>query len=114
MFLHSGPSRLSSLSRRSFLSGLAGTIGYCALSRRAPAQVSPSLPVFEEIPPSGSGINWTHNAAHSPQKYLPESTGPGCAFLDYDNDGWMDIYLVNSGKCDFFTPAQPLRNALYR
>ncbi|MGH9493581.1 MAG: CRTAC1 family protein [Candidatus Sulfotelmatobacter sp.] len=45
---------------------------------------------------------------------MPESSGPGCAFLDYDNDGWMDIYLVNSGKCDFFTPTQPLRNALYR
>ena len=26
----------------------------------------------------------------------------------------MDIYLVNSGKCDFYTPPQPLRNALYR
>ena len=40
--------------------------------------------------------------------------GAGCAFLDYDNDGWMDIYLVNSGPCDFYTPKQPLRNALYR
>ena len=37
----------------------------------------------------------------------------GCAFLDYDNDGWMDIYLVNSGPCDFYQPPQPLRNALY-
>ena len=46
--------------------------------------------------------------------YLPETVGPGCAFLDYDNDGWMDIYLVNSGPCDFYTPPHPLRNALYR
>ena len=46
--------------------------------------------------------------------YLPETTGAGCAFLDYDNDGWMDIYLVNSGACDFYTPPVPLRNALYR
>jgi hypothetical protein len=46
--------------------------------------------------------------------YLPETTGAGCAFLDYDNDGWMDIYLVNSGACDFYTPPSPLRNALYR
>jgi hypothetical protein len=34
--------------------------------------------------------------------------------LDYDNDGWMDIYLVNSGKCDFFNPDPLLRNALCR
>ena len=46
--------------------------------------------------------------------HLPETVGAGCAFLDYDNDGWMDIYLVNSGPCDFYQPAQPLRNALYR
>ena len=45
--------------------------------------------------------------------FLPETTGAGCAFLDYDNDGWMDIYLVNSGKCDFYDPRPPLRNALY-
>ncbi len=46
--------------------------------------------------------------------FLPETTGAGCAFLDYDNDSWMDIYLVNSGQCDFFNPDPPLRNALYR
>ena len=37
--------------------------------------------------------------------HLPETVGAGCAFLDYDNDGWMDIYLVNSGRCDFYEPA---------
>jgi hypothetical protein len=45
--------------------------------------------------------------------HLPETVGPGCAFVDYDNDGWMDIYLVNSGPCDFYQPAKPLSNALY-
>ena len=50
----------------------------------------------------------------SPNRYLPETLGPGCAFLDYDNDGWMDLYLVNSGPCDFYKPAAPLRNALYK
>jgi hypothetical protein len=61
-----------------------------------------------------SGIRWAHTAGKSPERFLPETTGPGCAFLDYDNDGWMDIYLVNSGKCDFYSPEPPLRNALYR
>jgi hypothetical protein len=40
--------------------------------------------------------------------------GPGCTFFDYDNDGWVDIYLVNSGPCDFYKPEKPSRNALYR
>jgi len=45
--------------------------------------------------------------------HLPETVGAGCAFVDYDHDGWMDIYLVNSGPCDFYEPPTPLRNALY-
>ena len=70
--------------------------------------------IFAEVPSSRSGIVWTHENAMSPERYLPETLGPGCAFLDYDNDGWMDIYLVNSGPSEFFQPKQPLRNALYR
>ena len=69
---------------------------------------------FEEVPPSASKITWTHDNAQSPDRQLPETVGAGCAFLDYDNDGWMDIYFVNSGPSDFFTPAAPLKNALYR
>jgi hypothetical protein len=70
--------------------------------------------LFEEIPPAQSGIKWVHDNAMSPARYLPETLGPGCAFLDYDNDGWMDIYLVNSGPSDFFKPKTPLKNALYK
>jgi hypothetical protein len=71
-------------------------------------------PGFEEVSPASSGIRWVHTAGKSGEKYLPETSGAGCAFLDYDNDGWMDIYLVNSGQCDFYQPPRPLRNALYR
>jgi enediyne biosynthesis protein E4 len=70
--------------------------------------------LFEEVPPAASMITFRHVNGRSPNYYLPETTGAGCAFLDFDNDGWMDIYLVNSGKCDFFDPSPPLRNALYR
>jgi len=92
---------------------LAGTAAFCGVPQLGRASDQPNYP-FSEVPASISGINWTHVAGSSAEKYLPESTGAGCAFLDYDNDGWMDIYLVNSGPCDFFTPARPLRNALYR
>jgi hypothetical protein len=71
-------------------------------------------PLFEEVPSSASGISWVHENAMSAQRYLPETMGPGVAFFDYDNDGWMDIFLVNSGQADFYKPAAPLRNALYR
>jgi len=108
--LPSGP-----LSRRRLLGYLTSAAAGSAL-RKAFANVSvpPGSYPFEEVPPSRSGIHWVHNAGRSPQKYLPESSGAGCAFLDYDNDGWMDIYFVNSGNSKFFTPPHPLRNALYR
>ena len=100
-------------SRRDFVKALAGGVVYGGLSRFARALPDPSHP-FEEIAPSVSGITWKHTASKSPEHYLPETTGAGCAFFDYDNDGWMDIYLVNSGACDFYNPNPPLRNALYR
>src|SRR5437870_10228437 len=105
--------RAPQLTRRDFLSRiLAGAL----LVPRWPGFVLPDVPQFpfEEIRPEKSGIRWVHSNGNSPEKYLPETSGAGCAFLDYDNDGWMDVYLVNSGKCDFFTPNPPLRNALYR
>ena len=42
-----------------------------------------------------AGIHFTHNNGAFGKKWLPETMGPGCAFIDYDNDGWPDILLVN-------------------
>ena len=42
-----------------------------------------------------AGIQFKHNNGAFGRKYLPETLGPGCAFLDYDNDGWQDILIVN-------------------
>ena len=50
----------------------------------------------------------------SPERFLPETMGPGMAFFDYDNDGWMDVLMVNSGPADFYTPKTPLKHALYK
>src|SRR4051812_19217626 len=75
---------------------------------------APQRPTFEEVSPATSKITWTHNNAQSPDRQLPETVGAGCAFFDYDGDGWLDIYLVNSGPSDFYTPTAPLKNALYR
>ncbi len=79
---------------------------YC----QQPASASPV--VFTDVTKQ-AGINWVHDNALSPDRFLPETVGAGCLFFDYDNDGWMDIYLVNSGPSDFFKPGKPLKNALY-
>src|SRR2546422_8630504 len=42
-----------------------------------------------------AGIHFVHNNAAFGKKFLPETMGPGVAFIDYDNDGWPDIFLVN-------------------
>lgn len=46
-----------------------------------------------------AGIDFRHNSGAFGAKYLPETLGPGCAFLDYDGDGWLDILLANG--CDW-------------
>ena len=97
------------LTRRQLL-GIAGTALAPPLSRAAKGD----NPIFEEILPASSGIHWMHDNAMSDLRYLPETLGPGVAFLDYDNDGWMDLYFVNYGPCDFWTPARPVRSALYK
>jgi enediyne biosynthesis protein E4 len=44
---------------------------------------------------AAAGIKFVHNNGAFGKKYLPETLGPGVAFIDYDNDSWPDIFLVN-------------------
>ncbi|MDX2266896.1 MAG: CRTAC1 family protein [Bryobacter sp.] len=90
--------------RRSFLGALATV----PLVGQAPT------PVFQEIPPEKSGIHWVHDSARSPQRYMPEAIGPGCAVFDFDNDGWMDLFFVNSGPSVFYQPKTAPQHALYK
>jgi enediyne biosynthesis protein E4 len=93
------------MNRRHFLSVMAA----------APlADGAEKRPIFEEIPPERSGIAWVHENARTAEHFLPETLPPGCAIFDYDNDGWMDLFFVNTGPSDFYRPPKPLRNALYK
>lgn len=85
-----------------------------SLAQQNSASTSTAKPVFVEVTPAQSKITWIHDNGHSELRHLPETCGGGGLFFDFDNDGWMDIYLVNSGPSDFFTPKTPIRNALYR
>jgi hypothetical protein len=61
---------------------------------------------------AAAGIRFTHNAGRTGKKYLPETLGSGCAFLDVDGDGWPDILLLN-GK-DWIPRGRRTLAALYR
>ena len=95
--------------RRRFYAGLAWLAVYGV------ALVLPAAAIrFEVVPADASGIRWVHANAMSDERHLPETVGAGVAFLDFDNDGWLDIYFVNSGPADFYQPDLQLGNALYR
>ena len=81
---------------------------------QSPASAPAQRVTFVEVPSSQSKITWVHDNGRSELRHLPETCGGGGLFFDFDNDGWMDIYLVNSGPSDFYNPKTPLKNALYR
>jgi hypothetical protein len=58
----------------------------------------PSGPVEFTDVTAQAGIRFKHNSGAFGKKYLPETLGAGCAFLDYDSDGWQDVLLVNSSN----------------
>jgi hypothetical protein len=59
-----------------------------------------------------SGITFRHVASPD-KKYLVESMSGGVAMFDYDNDGWMDLYFVNSLSVDIAKAGGKTRSALY-
>ena len=62
----------------------------------SPTPPRPSGPIEFTDVTAEAGIHFKHNSGAFGKKYLPETIGSGGAFLDYDNDGWQDILLVNS------------------
>lgn len=62
----------------------------------AAASLPQSAPVVMTDVTAQAGIKFTHNSGRAGKKYLPETLGSGGAFIDYDNDGYPDIILVNS------------------
>ena len=75
------------------------------------AKAAPPV-LFDTVSPARSGITWTHANGRSPDYYLPEATGAGCAFLDYDNDGWMDIYHLPKASFEGIVRAASSRSLI--
>ena len=83
------------MNRRSFLLGLGGIAGASLLAPDLGA-ANQSSPGFQFVDvTSASNLRFRHNSGAYGGKLLPETLGSGCAFLDFDGDGWQDILLVN-------------------
>jgi enediyne biosynthesis protein E4 len=87
------------VNRRSFLGGMAGLFSLSqlpllnALATQSGPSASPGFR-FADVTLQ-AGIQFQHNGGAYGGKFLPETLGSGCAFLDYDRDGWQDILLIN-------------------
>ncbi len=73
---------------------------------------SPVSVHFTDIRKS-AGITFQQDSTQSDEKYYLETMGTGVAWIDYDQDGLMDLYFVQSGATDAYKPAHPLHSALY-
>jgi hypothetical protein len=87
---------------------VAVLIGGTCLAAAPPA----ASPVTFVDVTQAAGLRFHHNTGAFGKKYLPETVGSGCAFVDVDNDGWQDIFLVNSKNWPGH-PGTPSFPALY-
>jgi hypothetical protein len=87
------------------LSGLA--------QRSTPKKPDPPVKVtFTDIRKQ-TGITFLQDSTQTEEKLYLETMGTGVGWLDYDQDGLMDLYLVQSGPTEFYKPDHPMRSALY-
>jgi hypothetical protein len=90
---------------------LLGAVLFAVLMGVVAAERSGSTPDSQKPFPgkfvditSASGIRFHYLSSHTPKHYLPETMGPGVALFDYDNDGRLDIFLVNGAPLQDPTP----------
>jgi hypothetical protein len=103
------------LSRRDLLKCLGSLgIGLTGASSLARPLSSSARPVTFVDVANSAGITFRHDNAASPEKYLIETMGSGCGWIDYDQNGLLDLYLVNGAATHIYSPKQPLTSALYR
>src|SRR6266852_4525598 len=78
-----------------------------------PAGARTSVVRFTDVTAT-AGIRFQHTNGSSGRLYTAETAGSGCAFLDYNNDGRLDLFLVNSSRLPGYPGNGPFYSALYR
>jgi hypothetical protein len=67
--------------------------------------------VFEDITQKAGLSGWVHKMGVPEKQFIIETNGSGVGLIDYDNDGWLDIYLVNGGTFDALDGKEPMPKA---
>jgi hypothetical protein len=94
------------------LAALPVLVAIALVFSRGRAEQEPAIEFVDVT--KAAGIAFRHDNARSTEKYLIETMGAGAAWIDFDNDGWLDLYLVNSAATKVYQPDRPLAGALYR
>jgi enediyne biosynthesis protein E4 len=79
----------------------------------AKTQDTPAIPVRYTDVRETAKITFQQDSTQTEEKYYLETMGTGVAWIDYDQDGFMDVYFIQSAATDIYKPPHPLRSALY-
>jgi len=91
-----------------------GMIGRGVVAMPRPKPSGRTFPVSFADVAASAGLTAPLICGAEKKKYIVESMGAGVAFLDYDNDGWQDLFLVNGSRLEGFPGGQAPTNHLYR
>jgi enediyne biosynthesis protein E4 len=92
---------------------VAGILPVSPSAGQSPKTQNPAITVRYTDIRKSAGITFLQDATATEEKYYLETMGTGVAWLDYDQDGLMDLFFVQSAATDIYQPPQPLRSALY-
>src|SRR5947209_10403487 len=95
------------------VTALAFALHMNAHAEGPPAKRDTSIPVQYKDVRQQAGITFKQDSTQTDEKYYLETMGTGVAWIDYDQDGLMDLFFVQSGATDIYKPPQPLSCALY-
>ena len=92
---------------------LGGRALWSPLRVQSASSAAIGIPVHFTDVREAAGITFKHDATMSEDKNYIETMGSGVGWIDYDQDGLMDLYFVQSTGTEWYKPPRPLRSALY-
>jgi hypothetical protein len=96
------------------IAAIASIVHMRAHAQARPGKRDSAISVHYKDVRQQAGITFKQDSTQTEEKYYLETMGTGVGWIDYDQDGLMDLFFVQSAATDIYKPAQPLRSVLYR